>query len=301
MHMNFNEYEFLQYLRPPRADEADPPPAEAPAQPAVRVALHGLHKHYGARHVLKGLDLDIAPGEFVAVVGRSGCGKSTLLRLLAGLETPSAQAAQQSVGAAVRFDGVAQSGADDRVRIMFQDARLLPWKRVLDNVAIGMPPRARGHAAAVLRQVGLGERAGEWPAALSGGQKQRVALARALLHRPGLLLLDEPLGALDALTRMEMQQLIEDLWQRDGFTAVLVTHDVNEAVALADRVVVIEEGSIVLDQHVSLARPRNRGSAAFAALEGRVLDAVLERGHARPAADKPLAPVIPIGHLRLAV
>src|SRR5690606_2770055 len=111
----------------------------------------------------------------------------------------------------------------------FQDPRLLPWKSILSNVAIGTPASQRGEAASVLRQVGLGERGQEWPAALSGGQKQRVALARALLHRPGLLLLDEPLGALDALTRLEMQQLIEDLWQRDGFTAVLVTHDVNEA------------------------------------------------------------------------
>jgi len=299
MFVNLSEFEFLQFLEPRRADPAAEPPAAAPAQPAVRVALRGLHKHYGERHVLKGLDLDIAPGEFVAVVGRSGCGKSTLLRLLAGLEAPSAQPG--GADEAVRFDAAAQAGADERVRIMFQDARLLPWKRVLDNVAIGMPPRVRVQAAAVLRQVGLGERGGEWPAALSGGQKQRVALARALLHRPGLLLLDEPLGALDALTRLDMQQLIEDLWQRDGFTAVLVTHDVHEAVALADRILVIEEGRVVLDQRVALARPRNRGSAPFAALEARVLDAVLKRRREPPGADRPLAPVIPIGHLRLAV
>jgi len=300
MYANLNEFEFLQYLTLPRtATEPDNAPA-GPPRLAVRVALRGLHKHYGARHVIKGLDLDIAPGEFVAVVGRSGCGKSTLLRLLAGLEAPSPAPGEQGGSSAVRFDGLVQRGADERVRIMFQDARLLPWKPVLDNVAIGMPRGVRGEAAAVLRQVGLGERGGEWPAALSGGQKQRVALARALLHRPGLLLLDEPLGALDALTRLDMQQLIEDLWRRDGFTAVLVTHDVNEAVALADRILVVEDGRIVLDQRVSLARPRQRASVAFAALEARVLDAVLGRG-AAPVAARPPAPVISIGHLRLAV
>ena len=169
------------------------------------------------------------------------------------------------------FDGFPQWGADDRVRIMFQDARLLPWKSVLDNVALGLPRRERAQAAAVLRQVGLGDRGGDWPAQLSGGQRQRVALARALVHRPGLLLLDEPLGALDALTRIDMQQLIETLWRRDGFTSVLVTHDVGEAVALADRILVLDEGGVALDERVPLTRPRARGSAAFAALEARVL------------------------------
>ena len=271
----------------------------APAQPPVRVTLRRLNKYYGERHVLKGLDIDIAPGEFVAVVGRSGCGKSTLLRLLAGLESPTSSLNDQRDHGAVRFDGEDQNGADDRVRMMFQDPRLLPWKSILDNVAIGTPARQRGEAASVLRQVGLGERGREWPAALSGGQKQRVALARALLHRPGLLLLDEPLGALDALTRLDMQQLIEDLWQRDGFTAVLVTHDVNEAVALADRVIVIDEGNVILDQRVSLSRPRQRTSRAFAALEARVLDAVLN--NLTPEPPRASATVISIGHLRLAV
>ncbi|WP_028356120.1 ATP-binding cassette domain-containing protein [Bordetella petrii] len=299
MFVNLNEFEVLQYLDAARRDPPDPPaPLPAPARAGVGIGLRGLYKRYGARPVLDGLALDIAPGEFVAVVGRSGCGKSTLLRLLAGLELPSAgPVGAGDPAAAIRLDGQARVNADERVRIMFQDARLLPWRSVLDNAAIGMPASARGAAAAVLRQVGLGERAGEWPAALSGGQKQRVALARALVHRPGLLLLDEPLGALDALTRLEMQQLIEDLWRRDGFTAVLVTHDVEEAVALADRVLVIDAGRIVLDQPVALARPRRRGSAAFAALEARVLDAVLDRGTPAPAP----APVISIGHLRLAV
>ncbi|MCD0506069.1 ATP-binding cassette domain-containing protein [Bordetella petrii] len=296
MFVNLNEFEFLQYLDSSRTIDA--PDAEpAAAHPPVRIALRGLHKRFGGRQVLNGLALDIAAGEFVAVVGRSGCGKSTLLRLLAGLDlpTPIGPAAQ---GGPIQFDGRAPEGSDERVRIMFQEARLLPWKSVLDNVAIGMSARARGEGAAVLRQVGLGERGAEWPAALSGGQKQRVALARALLPRPGLLLLDEPMAALDALTRLDMQQLIEGLWQRDGFTAVLVTHDVHEAVALADRVLVIEDGGIVLDQRVALPRPRNRTSAAFAALEDCVLDAVLNRP-AEAAAGK--APVISIGHLRLAV
>jgi sulfonate transport system ATP-binding protein len=133
---------------------------------------------------------------------------------------------------------------------------------VLDNVALGLPRERRAKAAEVLAQVGLADRADEWPAQLSGGQRQRVALARALVHHPRLLLLDEPLGALDALTRMEMQSLIELLWRRLGFTALLVTHDVSEAIALADRVVLIEDGRITLDQRVSLARPRQRGSAA---------------------------------------
>ncbi|GAB1579236.1 ATP-binding cassette domain-containing protein [Bordetella petrii] len=299
MFVNLNEFEYLQYLdgarREPSREDAPPP---APARAGVRIGLRGLYKHYGARTVLDGLTLDVAPGQFVAVVGRSGCGKSTLLRLLAGLEPPAAGPdGAGDPAAAIRLDGHVPADAGEQVRIMFQDARLLPWRPVLDNVAIGMPASARGAAAAVLRQVGLGERGAEWPAALSGGQKQRVALARALVHRPGLLLLDEPLGALDALTRLDMQQLIEDLWRRDRFTAVLVTHDVEEAVALADRVLVIDAGRIVLDQPVALARPRRRGAAAFAALEARVLDAVLGRGVPAPA----LAPVIPIGRLRLAV
>ncbi|MHA6822029.1 ATP-binding cassette domain-containing protein [Ralstonia pseudosolanacearum] len=241
-----------------------------------RVEHHGtaLHidrvvKRYGAREVLHGIDLEIAPGEFVAIVGRSGCGKSTLLRLIAGLEGID--------GGSLQRDGAAGGGLHDDARVMFQDARLLPWKRVLDNVALGLPRTHRAQAAEVLAQVGLAERAGEWPARLSGGQRQRVALARALVHRPRLLLLDEPLGALDALTRIDMQNLIEGLWQRLGFTAVLVTHDVAEAVALADRVVLIEDGRIALDARIDLPRPRHRGAPAFARLEAAILNRVMQR------------------------
>ena len=173
------------------------------------------------------------------MVGRSGCGKSTLLRLLAGLDQPSQ-------GALLAGNGPLSAARDD-TRLMFQDARLLPWKRVIDNVGLGLSGDWRPKAREALAAVGLADRANEWPAALSGGQKQRVALARALIHQPRLLLLDEPLGALDALTRIEMQQLIERLWQRHGFTVLLVTHDVSEAVAVADRVILIEEGRIGLD------------------------------------------------------
>jgi sulfonate transport system ATP-binding protein len=233
----------------------------------AHLALRGLSKHYGERSVLEAVDLEITPGEFVAVVGRSGCGKSTLLRAIAGLEQPD--------GGQVKIGG---GGTRPEVRMMFQDARLLPWKTVLDNVALGLAD-GRERARAALDSVGLLTRAGDWPAVLSGGQRQRVALARALVHQPQLLLLDEPLGALDALTRIEMQQLIERLWLERGFTAVLVTHDVQEAVVLADRILLIEQGRLAMDVQVGLARPRARGSAAFGALEKQVLDRVLDMHH----------------------
>lgn len=309
MFINPNEFELLQHLDVPGRIEPDALQDDEPAtRSALRVTLRKLAKRYGERVVLNGLDLEFAPGEFVAVVGQSGCGKSTLLRLLAGLETASGEQGGLPTRSPVLFDNFPQWSADSRVRMMFQDARLLPWKSVLQNVALGLPGQARAQAAAVLRQVGLGDRGGDWPAQLSGGQRQRVALARALVHRPGLLLLDEPLGALDALTRIGMQQLIEDIWRRDGFTAVLVTHDVGEAVALADRILVIEDGRVALDERVTLARPRARGSAAFAALEARVLRVVMKQGIEQNAeqettaqGDRPLAPVIQIRHLRLAV
>lgn len=162
--------------------------------------------------------------------------------------------------------------------MMFQDSRLLPWKTVIDNVGLGLKGQWREAALRALASVGLEDRAGEWPAALSGGQKQRVALARALIHRPGLLLLDEPLGALDALTRLEMQDLIVSLWQEHGFTVLLVTHDVSEAVAMADRVLLIEEGKIGLDLLVDIPRPRRTGSPKLGELEAEVLNRVMQRG-----------------------
>lgn len=231
----------------------------------VGLRLRALSKSFSGRTVLHDIDLDIEPGEFVAIVGRSGCGKSTLLRLVAQLDGAS--------GGEVVYEH--EGSGEPEIRIMFQDARLLPWKQVQANVALGLPRQAAPQALHALRQVGLDQRAGEWPAVLSGGQRQRVALARALVHDPQLLLLDEPLGALDALTRIEMQALIESLWRERGFTALLVTHDVQEAIALADRVLLIEDGHVALDQRIELARPRSRGQAQFAALEEAILARVL--------------------------
>ncbi|MBP6900751.1 MAG: ATP-binding cassette domain-containing protein [Burkholderiaceae bacterium] len=274
------------------ADVARPgPPLPGLPLPGLPLHLRGVGKSYGARQVLQRIDLDIAPGEFVAIVGRSGCGKSTLLRLLAQLEAPSQGSLQADAGqplAALR----------EQVRIMFQDARLLPWKTVIANIALGLHgadalPRAREALAAV----GLAERANDWPAVLSGGQRQRVALARALVHAPRLLLLDEPLGALDALTRIEMHRLIERLWQRHGFTALLVTHDVAEAVAVADRVLLIEDGQVALDRRMALARPRVHGSPEFARHESAVLSRVLQR----PAPEDPRPAPLALAGLRFAV
>jgi sulfonate transport system ATP-binding protein len=238
------------------------------------VSLRKLEKSFDGRKVLRSLSLEIARGLFVSIVGRSGCGKTTLLRIVAGLERPDGGELNIS-GVDGDFAEGAQSGGRADTRLMFQDARLLPWKSVVDNVRLGMGKAALPAAMAALRDVGLEDRAGDWPAALSGGQRQRVALARALVHRPQLLLLDEPLGALDALTRIEMHGLIERLWLDQGFTTLLVTHDVQEAVALADRVVVIDAGAIVFDEAIDLPRPRNRGLREFAELEAAVLSEVL--------------------------
>jgi sulfonate transport system ATP-binding protein len=237
------------------------------------VSIRNLEKSFGERTVLRALSLEIARGMFVAIVGRSGCGKTTLLRIVAGLE-------QCGRGILTIESGNSQLAAGGRpdIRLMFQEARLLPWKSVIDNVRIGMPKSALPAAMSALRDVGLADRAADWPAALSGGQRQRVALARALMHRPQLLLLDEPLGALDALTRIEMHTLIERLWRETGFTAMLVTHDVQEAVVLADRVIVIDGGGVAFDEAVNLPRPRARGSAELAALEDRILSHVLRSG-----------------------
>ncbi|MCS2150223.1 aliphatic sulfonates ABC transporter ATP-binding protein [Scandinavium manionii] len=238
--------------------------------PGIPLLLNNIGKRYGNNTVLNELDLHIPAGQFVAVVGRSGGGKSTLLRLLAGLEKPNA-------GELLAGNGPL-AASQQETRMMFQDARLLPWKTVIDNVGLGLKGKWRDAALDALAAVGLENRAGEWPAALSGGQKQRVALARALIHRPGLLLLDEPLGALDALTRLEMQDLIASLWLAQGFTVLLVTHDVSEAVAMADRVLLIEDGKIGLDLTVDLPRPRRKGSVRLAELEAEVLNRVLKRG-----------------------
>jgi sulfonate transport system ATP-binding protein len=237
------------------------------------VSLRGVAKSFGAQQVLHAIDLDIPAGQFVAIVGRSGCGKSTLLRLVAGLDKPT--------GGTIEIDGRA-SGWRDTVRLMFQEPRLLPWQRVAANVEVGLSHRKAGQdrrrlAIETLAQVGLDDRAKEWPAVLSGGQKQRVALARALVSQPRILAFDEPLGALDALTRIEMQSLIEQVWEDKGFTAIVVTHDVTEAVTLADRVLLLDAGRVAMDVTVDLPRPRRHGDPQAAAIEGRILDRLLGR------------------------
>ncbi|HHG8774427.1 TPA: ATP-binding cassette domain-containing protein [Raoultella planticola] len=229
-----------------------------------------LEKAFHGRKVLKGLSAQIPAGQCVAIVGRSGCGKSTLLRLLAGLE--------RATEGELLAGGAPLDELRGDIRLMFQESRLAPWKTVLSNVGIGLHHGWQEQALATLDTVGLADRANEWPAALSGGQKQRVALARALIHRPRLLLLDEPLGALDALTRIEMQRLIENLWRERGFTLILVTHDVHEAVMLADRVILLEEGRIGLDLPIELPRPRHAGQVGAALLESKILAQIFADG-----------------------
>ncbi|WP_316182361.1 ATP-binding cassette domain-containing protein [Bradyrhizobium sp. SZCCHNRI1009] len=248
----------------------------SPAQPETRglpLVIRDLRKAFGDNEVLRGIDLEIAAGQFVAVVGQSGCGKSTLLRLIAGLDKPTS--------GTISF-GEAAARPED-VRVMFQEPRLLPWARVLANVEVGLGRErkaagAHERARRALEEVGLADKRDQWPAVLSGGQKQRVALARALVSGPRLLAFDEPLGALDALTRIAMQRLLERVWADQTFTAILVTHDVAEAVALADRVLVIESGRIAEDISVDLPRSRQRGSAELAALEGSILGQLLGPG-----------------------
>lgn len=231
--------------------------------------IRGLRKSFGDHEVLRGIDVHIPAGQFVAVVGRSGCGKSTLLRLIADLERID--------GGTIGFGEAARR---EDIRVMFQEPRLLPWARVLANVEVGLGRKhksadAQVRAEQALAEVGLADKRAQWPAVLSGGQKQRVALARALVGNPRVLAFDEPLGALDALTRISMQRLLERVWRDQGFTAILVTHDVSEAVALADRVLVIEEGRIAHDIDVNIHRPRQRGSADLARLEGSILRELL--------------------------
>ena len=239
------------------------------------IQLRDLKKSYNGTIVLDQLSLNIRKGEFVAIVGKSGCGKSTLLRLLSGLEKPS--------DGQILIEQEQLKSINRQSCMMFQDGRLLPWKRVLENVALGLKGPLREEAMKVLKHVGLEHRIQEWPAKLSGGQKQRVALARALMHKPSLLLLDEPLGALDAFTRLEMQSLIENIWQKHGFTALLVTHDVEEAVTLADRVILLQDGMIAQDLAIPLPRPRQRDHAIFTSTVKQILKQILEEpNHSEP-------------------
>ncbi|MFD7280363.1 ABC transporter ATP-binding protein [Streptomyces sp. NPDC059862] len=225
-------------------------------RPTVRI--ENLVRSFGQRRVLDGLDLAIAPGEFVALLGRSGSGKSTLLRALARLDHDVA--------------GSGDLTAPEHVSVVFQDARLLPWKRLLDNVVLGLNgPLAEERGRAALAEVGLAGREQAWPVELSGGEQQRVSLARSLVREPQLLLADEPFGALDALTRIRMHALLKRLCERHRPAVLLVTHDVDEAIALADRVVVLDRGRIAADVPVELSAPRRHGSTEYAALRGRLL------------------------------
>lgn len=222
------------------------------------VNLRGAGRSFAGRQVLSGVDLSIDPGEFVVLIGASGCGKSTLLRIIAGLD----------------------DGAEGEVRVsaehatVFQDARLLPWRPVWVNVVIGLrghPEDLKSKALAALSEVGLTDRAEAWPLTLSGGEAQRVALARALVRTPKLMLLDEPFAALDALTRLKMQRQILDLWREHRMAAVFVTHDVEEAILLADKIILIEAGRITKRYDVAIARPRHREEQSFVKLRKALL------------------------------
>jgi sulfonate transport system ATP-binding protein len=250
--------------------------ATGAAGAGLAVAAHGVQRDFGERSVLQGLDVDVAAGEFVALLGRSGSGKTTLLRILAGLDTGAA----------------GDVLVPDRRSVVFQDARLLPWATVLDNVVLGLVgPDAEARGRRAVAEVGLAGHEDDWPKTLSGGEAQRAALARALVRDPELMLLDEPFGALDALTRVRMHVLVQELCARHGPAVLLVTHDVDEAVLLADRVLVLTDGAISLDQRVEVPTPRRRGHPAFIELRSQLLaelgvdeDAEGDRGG---AADRP--------------
>jgi sulfonate transport system ATP-binding protein len=233
-------------------------PAQASSPPAV--SLRGVTRRFSGRTVLDGVSLDFAAGEFVALIGKSGSGKSTLLRAIAGLDDD--------------VDGDGTMLVPDDRSVLFQDSRLLPWKSVLQNVIFGFRvPDAEERGRAALADVGLAGRDDSWPNALSGGEQQRVALARSLVRQPNLLLADEPFGALDALTRLRMHELLFRLIRQRRPTVLLVTHDVDEAIKLADRVLVMDSGRLVVDRPITLAHPRIR-DIHFDGLRGALLAAL---------------------------
>jgi sulfonate transport system ATP-binding protein len=225
------------------------------------VVATNVRRNFIGRDVLRDVNLTIEGDEFVALLGRSGSGKSTLLRILGGLDAD--------------YEGDVL--VPERRAVVFQEARLVPWLRVLANVVLGLSPRRVGRTALrergrdALREVELEEHAHDWPLTLSGGEAQRVALARALVREPQLMLLDEPFGALDALTRIKMQSLLQRLCALHRPAVLLVTHDVDEAILLADRVTVLVDGAISLDVRINIERPRNRGDARFIDLRNRLL------------------------------
>lgn len=248
------------------------PPTVAPHPEAFEahphtVRLSGVRRVFDGRPVLDGIDLEVRRGEFVSLLGPSGTGKTTLLRILAGLDF--ADAGRVEVAAARS--------------VVFQEPRLVPAKRVWQNVVLGhaLNSTTRRFAQNALEEVGLGRHTDMWPKTLSGGEAQRVALARALAREPQLLLLDEPFAALDALTRIRMHALVAQLWRRHLPAIVLVTHDVDEAILMSDRVIVLSGGRVNFDARVDLPRPRQRGDAGFTALRARLL---LELGVTTPEA-----------------
>lgn len=252
---------------------ADKPAVSLPVAPVVRVA--GLVRSFGHGNVLDGLSIDLQPGSFTALLGRSGCGKSTLLRTLARLDPAP--------------EGTVT--LPQKRAVVFQEPRLVPWMRVLRNVTLGLRhPDAEARGLAALAEVGLGHRAHAWPLTLSGGEAQRAALARALVREPELLLLDEPFAALDALTRLRMQGMVETLWGAHAPAVLLVTHDVDEALLLADRALVMADGRIAADIPVDLERPRHHGDPGFIALRTRLLAELGVDESCRPARRTPRQP-----------
>jgi len=231
-------------------------PHSGQLKPAVRV--ENLVRRFAAKTILDSVDLDIGEGEFVALLGKSGSGKSTFLKALAGLDH--------------EVEGTGTLETPEKLSVVFQDARLLPWRTVIQNVTLGLrgePGQEAGRKA--LAEVGLEGRETAWPNQLSGGEQQRVALARSLVREPALLLADEPFGALDALTRLKMHDLLRELCARHRPAVLLVTHDVDEAISLADRILVLDEGRFAEDLRIDLAVPRDHGDPRFAQIRTRLL------------------------------
>ncbi len=274
-------------LLPPRADAAP-----VPSGVANTVRLEGVARTFalrdGERPVLRDVDVELAAGEIIAVVGPSGCGKSTLLRLIAGLDAPT--------GGVIALDGTGISDIDERTAVAFQEPRLLPWRTLAQNVELGLPRSVKGRARRadrvreLLRLVGLEHAADQRPREVSGGMAQRASLARALARNPGVLLLDEPFGALDALTRLRMQDLLLDIHAAEPTTILLVTHDVEEALYLADRVLLLrslaadasaDSASIARVIDVPGIRPRDRADRALANLRTELLEGLGVETHHR--------------------
>ncbi len=218
------------------------------------IEIKELGKNHGSLTVFHDFNITIEAGDFVAIVGPSGSGKSTLLRMISGLDSFSS--------GSIKIDGKEIAGVNKGVRVVFQEAALIPWRNIIKNVIFGTIDKNEATAAQILEKAGLINKKYAWPNALTDGEKQRVSLARALAGKPNILLLDDPLGTLDALTKMEIQGLIEKLWLELGFTAVLVTRDVSEAVRLANRVILLEKNNSNMDLQITLSRPRIKDNDA---------------------------------------